>query len=397
MKCNETCKLFGAYQVLSGIKDNVVLIHSVVGCHFATMMHSFHTEQNTLNSCSTVINDKDIIFNGEKSLEYAINEVINLYNPKSISILTGCVAEIIKDDINAVIASINSEVKINHFDGTGFLGNFESGYEEALLKLAKKNILAKTNSINILGCLKDDYKLKEDILEIKRILEPEVTINCVIGDCTLEEIQSLTRAKLNIVFNRGLDLAKYMEKEFSIPYVVCDFPYGIEKSKEFLSTLETFFCVDYAWKKEELETYVLDNLKKVYMYLKEFYHLPVGIYMSKARCHGFEHFLGEELGMNPISEHRNQCSYEDFVMKFGPMKPAIVFGSTFETGMADELNAPLFPIEYPVLNRVSIGNMPYAMGIGAVNIVNDIINTMMILKYSEDKGAFYNEKNMYLW
>lgn len=398
MNCHETCRFFGMYQFLSGIEGNVVLLHSVVACHFATMMHGFHKRQDVLNACSTVINDKDIIFSGEDSLEYALAQAIELYQPKSITVLTGCVSEIIKDDVAGVIERFGADIPIQHFEGTGFSSGFEKGYEDALLQYVKANTQpAKQDcSINLIGTLKDDYKLEEDVAELRRILSPQVKINCVIGACTQEDINHLTRASLNVVFHRGLDAAVYLKEVYNLPYVVLDYPYGIAKSKAFLEALEEQLGVDFSAEKQELERSVLATFASIHSYLRDWYHCYVGLYASAARLEGLRYFLAEELGMNVITGDKANCSYQAFREQFSAILPAVVMGSSFEGGVADDLQAPLFPIEYPVLHRISIGVQPYAMGRGAVNLVNDLINMMMILKYSQDKGAFYREKNMRL-
>ena len=399
MNCNETCRLFGMYQMLSGIEDNVVLLHTVVGCQFATLMHSFHTRQDKLNACCTVINDKDIIFNGEESLAYAIERVVRYYQPKSITVLTGCVAEIIKDDVQQVIAQCDYGIPIQHFSGAGFTSTFEAGYEDALLQFVKDNSVQSevtTPSVNLLGTLKDDYKLAEDVAELRRVLSHKVELNCVVGACTWDELCHLSLARLNLVFHRGLPAAQYMKEHYGIPYVVVDYPYGITKSQALLTVLEEQLSVDFSQEKTVLANEVITAFTTVYSHLKSFYHCYVGLYSAKAKLDGLSYFLEEELGMNVITGDKSICTYQNFINQFDVISPAILFGSSFEGGVAEQLGTVLFPIEYPVFTRVSIGNQPYAMGRGALNLVNDLLNMLMICKDIQDKGAFYREKNMCL-
>lgn len=375
MNCNETCRLFGMYQLLSGIQDNVVLLHTVVGCQFSTLMHSFHTRQDRLNACCTVINDKDIIFNGEESLAYAIDQAVALYQPKSITVLTGCVAEIIKDDVQQVIDHCDYGIPIQSFAGAGFTSTFEAGYEDALLQFVQDNSVASeatTLSVNLLGTLKDDYKLAEDVAELRRNLSPKVELNCVLGACTWEELCHLSRARLNLVFHRGLPAAQYMQERYGIPYVVVDYPYGIGKSQALLEVLEQQLSVDFSQEKTTLAQEATTALAPVYSHLKSWYNCYVGLYSSKARLDGLRFFLEEELGMNVISGDKASCSYPEFLAKFEAIPPAVLFGSSFEGGLAEQLGAPLFPVEYPVFTRVSLGHHPYAMGRGAENPHNSI-------------------------
>ena len=71
MKAAQGCKLFGAYEALSGIQDSVVLLHSVVGCNFGTMAFHAACDMANIRQTCTVISDTEVVFGGEKSLKKA--------------------------------------------------------------------------------------------------------------------------------------------------------------------------------------------------------------------------------------------------------------------------------------------------------------------------------------
>ena len=55
MKTAYGCKLFGAHQALAGIKDAVILFHSVVGCNYGTMLfHLSPCNQTDVRQTSTI-------------------------------------------------------------------------------------------------------------------------------------------------------------------------------------------------------------------------------------------------------------------------------------------------------------------------------------------------------
>ena len=89
MKTASGCKLFGAHQALSGIRDAVVLLHSVVGCNFGSMTFHFASgHMEDVRQTCTVINDSDVVFSGERSLEQALWNVRELYAPHVGSLLS---------------------------------------------------------------------------------------------------------------------------------------------------------------------------------------------------------------------------------------------------------------------------------------------------------------------
>lgn len=103
------CKLFGAYQALGGIQDGVVLLHSVVGCNFGSMSLHVAQDMRDIRQTCTVISDSDVVFSGEASLERAVRSALELFQPSVLFVVSGCVSEMIGDDIPAVLARIPHE------------------------------------------------------------------------------------------------------------------------------------------------------------------------------------------------------------------------------------------------------------------------------------------------
>ena len=100
MKAGYGCKLFGAQQVFTGVQDGVTLLHSVVGCNFGSMGYHFTAcDMSDVRQTCTVISDSDIVFSGEASFRLALENIRELYNPKQIFALQGCVSDMIQDDL----------------------------------------------------------------------------------------------------------------------------------------------------------------------------------------------------------------------------------------------------------------------------------------------------------
>lgn len=400
MKCYDSCRLFGAYQAISGIKDNVVLLHSVVGCNFGTMGFHLTRDMSDMRQSCTVVSDKNIIFNGESSLREAIDNAIELYDPKIITIISGCVSSIIGDDIAGVLSGYKHILPIYYIEGAGFKGKLEGGYEDALLELAK-NLVFKEDKfnnpcINLLGLNYDDFKLEEDIEEIKRILGNKVEIICVTADCTIEEFSNMGKAHLNIVFKRGRKLAEFLKSNNGIEYLEMDYPYGIKGANDLLDAVGNFFDIDFEAEKNIMMTQTLKRMKKAYGYLQSFYGLPICIFGQEGRAIGLKRFLEEELGMDVVCLGINEEGFvmEDFIEKVYESDAALVFGSSFEGDIADRLEIPLIRYHYPVFDRISISDTPYLGGRGAVNIVEDILH--YVVDGRKNKGALYNEEDLCL-
>lgn len=398
MKCADSCRLFGAYEAVSGIKDNIVLLHSVVGCNFGTM--SFHVtgDMSDMRQSCTVISDKDIIFNGENSLREAIENVIELYGPRCITVISGCVSGIIGDDINSVISEYRHILPILHIEGAGFKGSFEDGYEDALLELAKNTITHINKyddpSINLLGLNYDDFKLEADIREFKRMLNNKVKINCITAACSIDEFSGIGKSGLNIVFKRGKKLAEFLKDSLGAEFFQMDYPYGIKGAHCFLDAVGGYFNINFEVEKESIKTEALGRLKKAYAYLQSLYGLPVCVFGHEGRALGLKKFLEEELGMEVVCLGISKDSFimEDFMDEACASDSALIFGTSFEGEVADMMEIPLIRYHYPVFDRISISDNPYVGGKGAVNMVEDILHC--IVSGRTNKGALYNEEDL---
>lgn len=105
-------KLFGAQQALGGIQNGVILFHSVIGCNFGSMSFHVPADMRDIRQTCTVINDSDIIFSGEDSLRKAIHNALDLFHPSVLFVVSGCVSEIIGDDIAAVVSEISGSTPV---------------------------------------------------------------------------------------------------------------------------------------------------------------------------------------------------------------------------------------------------------------------------------------------
>lgn len=393
MKCADSCRLFGAYQAASGIGGNVVILHSVEGCNFGSM--SMHLAGNMLDmrQTGTIIGEQDIIFNGEETLRKTIDRVLKIYHPASITVITGCAPEIIGDDVKGVTAQYDRRIPVIYINGAGFKGHFEAGYEDALVTLGERLTFVSdknnTPMINILGMNYDDFKIDADISELRRILGSKVKIHCVTASCSMEEFSCMCRAGLNIVFGRGKKLAEFLKKTYGMEYTEMEYPYGITGICYFLDCIGKYFAIDFTEEKEQLKQETIEPLKKIYAYLKAFYGLPVAVFGERGRAYGLRRLLEEELGMDVVSfgVPSDDFIMDDFITQTCKSDAALIFGSSFEADIADQMGIPLIRYLYPVFDWISISDSPYVAAKGILHIVEDI--THAVIHCRKDKGGLY--------
>ncbi|MBQ7417713.1 MAG: hypothetical protein IJV18_06455 [Acidaminococcaceae bacterium] len=286
MKPVNGCALIGAARALSGIRDAVVLQHSVVGCHWGSLSIGMLQRSHDFRQASTVVYEENVIRGGTELIPKGLTNIKQLYpDVKVIFVISGCIPNMIGDDVQNAIdlwQKENPGYTVLHVPAPGYAGHEGDGMERAwlaLLNLMKNKTVnkksgrtekpekgiseKKTNKtenenrnetvmeeimeessetesgcgqlpkINLLGITASDPYGINDLQYLRRIFSGKIKIGCALQQCTAEEISHMGEADLNIVFGRGKKLAKSMEETFGTPYVCCDYPYGIQGIKIF--------------------------------------------------------------------------------------------------------------------------------------------------------------------
>ena len=452
MKAGYGCQLFGAQQVLTGIKDCVVLLHSVVGCNYSTMaLHFTACDMSEVNQTCTVISDSEVVFGGEGAVLEALHLVKEQYDPRAVFVITGCVSDMIQDDIASVCRQFEEETGLRTIavDAAGYRGSFEDGYEKALAMLAdvmdagygcrevgqkagaadggagqtagcaadgardggaKDGIGSSGTSpeaggkcvgvhssvherqcyvVNILGLGADEFRLRQDKKALQELLGEDIKLGAVFGDCTLEEVENASHADLNMVIGRGIKLAEIMKERFGIPYELIDYPYGLTGAQELWSALSRHFKSDYSEREEHLRRFTGDECRRYYGYIQALYGIPVAVIGTRARARGMRRFLSEELGMEVevMALREENRDIQDFYDEVKNSEAALIFGSSFEQDLADEHECPLVRFDYPVIDRFTLSYRPYIGEMGTLCLIEDILSE--VVHGRKLKGALY--------
>lgn len=224
------CPLFGVALTAGYVKDLFTLVVGTDECTYYTK--SFTMERSNSidgledNFLSFAINQSDVVFGCQDKLEKAIKKIDKEYAPKAILLVTTCVLEIIGEDFEAIIFSIQNEVNAKlmvvhteHFKCNSHIPGIERSLE-ALIDLMEGQPI-KEKSINILGHRYDGVENTELLRLIK---DNGIEINLVLpSSCSVDSIKTAPKAMLNIVTDfSALGLAEKMKKRFGIDYVYFD-------------------------------------------------------------------------------------------------------------------------------------------------------------------------------
>ena len=208
---------------------------------------------------STSLNELEIVTGEIKGLKENIKEIIS-QNPKIefIAIISTVIPQIIGMNLETIVENIEETLDIPCiFINTNSFENYYSGISLTLNSLAKKFMVENKkikNSVNIIGYSPLTFGKIEKLEELFSLIKSlDLNILTVFSDnLSLEKIKNSTSAELNLVLSyEGIALAKYMEKEFSIPYIIINVvsKYGIENTENILKKF--FYKIDNSFEKLE--------------------------------------------------------------------------------------------------------------------------------------------------
>ncbi len=244
------CVFCGSRVVLYPIADALHLIHGPIGCASYTWdIRGALSSGPQLHrmSFSTDLQEKDIIFGGEKKLYQALVKLIELYHPNAAFVYATCIIGIIGDDIDSVCRRVAEKkgIPVLPVHSEGFKGTKKDGYKaacEALAQLVGTGSIENRGkySLNIMG----EFNIAGEAWTIKKYYEKMgLEVSAIFtGDGRVDKIKRSHGVKLNVVQCSGsmLHLAKIMEEKYNIPYIRVSY-FGIEDMSKALYDVADFF------------------------------------------------------------------------------------------------------------------------------------------------------------
>lgn len=314
------CKFWTAMKVLSGIRNSVVIAHGPSGCAYGVKQAYKLTNSRNSGSpyecvVSTNVDEKYIIYGGEKGLKGAILEVDKKYHPDVIFVATSCATGIIGDNVDSVVSKtkgeINADIMPIHCEG--FAGEYRSGFDLVFNQIVKfmnppdaklKEELA--HSVNIVGGKMgpERTEVDTDVKELVRLIEGMgAKVNSVIaGNCTLEEIKKAPSVAVNctLCLDLGYAIGTAMQKEHGTPLNSTILPYGISATEKWIQGAAKYLGME-----EEAKALIkseYDNIKEEFEPVKKFLEGKMAIVEGHdaIKSLSIAHMLERDFGMRAV-------------------------------------------------------------------------------------------------
>lgn len=261
--CN-MCMPMGGILALKGIEQSMVIVHGSQGCSTYMRRHIAEHFNEPVDVGSSSLNEKGTIYGGETNLRLAFDNIIKVYHPKLIGVITTCLAETIGEDIERISSQYLIDREMSGFpiitaSTPGYGGSHFEGYfftiKRVLMQLAENT--QKNNKINIiipnmspadirelkrvLQAMKVDYVLCPDFSETldRPFSRPYTKMSE--GGTKIEDIKQMGGAaatiQMGITVDDEISPGKYLEERFGVPLYNLPLPIGVEHTDGFINTL----------------------------------------------------------------------------------------------------------------------------------------------------------------
>lgn len=325
-----SCVYGGARVVLMPITDAIHLVHGPIGCASCTwdIRGSLTSGEDLYKTgFSTNLEEKDIVFGGEKKLADTILELNRLYQPAAIFVYSTCVVGLIGDDLKAVCREAEkiTKCKVIPVQSEGFRSfNKSLGHQlacDAMLDYLigtgelddkLKNEINAQPTLNIVG----EFNVAGDLWAIKPLIEKMgiKVVSVLTGDSCVEDIAKAHYADLNIVQCQKSSnyLARQMEEKYNIPYLKVNF-FGIEDTAKSLKVISEFFQDPEMMENAEeiIKTEIAKVRSEISHYKERLTDKRVAVYVGGNKAWSLIRAF-EELGMKVIMTGTQNGLPEDY-------------------------------------------------------------------------------------
>lgn len=324
------CTYAGCKGVILGpTRDIVNITHGPIGCGFYSWLTRRNqtrppteNDENFMTYCfSTDMQDKDIVFGGEKKLKAAIQEAYDLFKPKAISIFSTCPVGLIGDDVHAVAREMREALGINVFGFSceGYKGVSQSAGHHIANNGIFTHVVGLDDSvkegkykINLLG----EYNIGGDAFEIDRILEKcgITVVSTFSGNSTYDQFANAHTADLNTVMcHRSINyVAEMMEEKFGIPWIKINF-IGAEATAKSLRKIAHYFQDQGL--SDRVEAVIAEEMPEILKVREEVRPRCQGktamLFVGGSRAHHYQE-LFKEMGMKTISAGYEFAHRDDY-------------------------------------------------------------------------------------
>ncbi|MFN2339935.1 MAG: nitrogenase iron-molybdenum cofactor biosynthesis protein NifN [Halanaerobium sp.] len=438
------CMPIGAAIAFKGIENSMLMMHGSQGCSTYMRRHMSTHYEEPIDIASSSIDEKGTVYGGEENLKEGLKNIIKLYSPGIIGVVTTCLAETIGEDIKRIIADFKKENEAVELPALvtvqtpGYGGSEFEGYYLSLHNLVSQLVevsadqSSKQKKINIIApnlspaeireikrtveLFNLDYTILPDISETLAAPYSENFSKIPAGGTELKAIKKMSQAAATIEFAVLADSshspAVYLNNNFGIPFYRLPLPIGLKNTDRFINALAEISGLDIPEKLKRERGRMIDTMIDSHKYNgtgktaifgdPEFVYALAGVCQENgidplimatgAEIEEFEQKLKEITAENRNSSLiMTDTDFEEIRNAIAGREVNFMLGSSDGAFIEEKDGIPLLRIGFPIHDRVGASrqlNIGYS---GSTNLLDKMTNQLLALKHDNYREDLYQK------
>ena len=243
------CQQINSLAALMSLEDSVFISHSPQGCVGCAIMaidmyrvgqiHRGIRNVKNPRLIVTNLDQKSVVFGGEKKLRESVAKAVDRYHPKLTFVFASCASGIIGDDIDAICGDLQNEYPetlIIPIHCEGFKSKIcASGFDAAFISINKyilkhQKVEKEAGLINLFAPTTVSYADQKEMERMLQLLGAKV--NYIPFYSSLEKIKKIPAAEASTSICKVFadEFMKTLYEDYDIPYSHTVMPIGIRNT-----------------------------------------------------------------------------------------------------------------------------------------------------------------------
>ncbi len=410
----------GAALAFQGVHKALPLLHAAQGCTFLEKVLMIRHFNEPVALATTKLFTEDVVMGSEEAAEKTARSLVDSADPELLALITGGLAEVKGDDIEAVTRTLGRELTaaVIAVHAPDYEGGLETGFRaavEALVGLADDRPEKATGDARRLTVLAGAHLTPADVRWVARtiasfglvpVMVPDLSAldgsregfsPLAVGGTSLAQIKLIGASAHTLVIGASLEpVAAGLRDRFGTPYTALDSVHGIAATDLLLATLSVLSGEPVASDFVRERRMAVDALRdahlelsgsRVALALEPDHALSLSALLSEAAC--------EVTAIVPCAaEHAARIRAREVVVgDFAsvPSETDLLFASTRGADTAVRLGAAFVPTGFPVAERYGASRVLSVGYAGSARVIDEAANLLVAKERSHDhiemKGA----------
>ncbi len=245
----------GAMRIASSMRDLHYVLHAPQGDTYADLLFTMIERRKSRPPVTyTTFQARDLGSDTAEIFKRACREAVERFKPQAVMVGASCTAELIQDDPGGLAKTLDLPVPVVPLELPSYQKKENWGAAETFYRLVRgfaggrtPERKSGTKSCNILGPTALGFHNRDDVTEVRRLLEAlGVPVNVVAPlGASPADLARLPDADFNIVLYPEIAdvAARWLEREFKQPSVRV-IPIGVNATKDFIRAVAEMADVD---------------------------------------------------------------------------------------------------------------------------------------------------------